>query len=59
MAFLAKSMPSCVLICPHAGTRVKEIPPITKDPLLFLDVFDHDKGQKYAISGRRLHWIFF
>ena len=20
------------------------------------DQFDHDKGQKYAISGRRLHW---
>ena len=23
------------------------------------DAFDHDKGQKFAISGRRLHWIFF
>ena len=22
------------------------------------DKFDHDKGQKSAISGRRLHWIF-
>ena len=22
------------------------------------DTFDHDKGQKSAISGRRLHWIF-
>ena len=21
------------------------------------DTFDHDKGQKSAISGRRLHWI--
>ena len=24
----------------------------------FQDAFDHDKGQKSAISGRRLHWIF-
>ena len=23
------------------------------------DTFDHDKGQKSAISGLRLHWIFF
>ena len=23
------------------------------------DAFDHDKGQKSAISGRRLHWILF
>ena len=22
------------------------------------DAFDHDRGQKSAISGRRLHWIF-
>ena len=22
------------------------------------DTFDHDKGQKSAISGRHLHWIF-
>ena len=22
------------------------------------DAFNHDKGQKSAISGRRLHWIF-
>ena len=26
---------------------------------IFSDTFDHDKGQKSAISGRRLHWIFF
>ena len=25
---------------------------------LFQDTFDHDKGQKSANSGRRLHWIF-
>ena len=25
--------------------------------LIDQDVFDHDKGQKSAISGRRLHWI--
>ena len=24
--------------------------------MLFQDTFDHDKGQKSAISGRRLHW---
>ena len=23
------------------------------------DAFEHDKGQKSAILGRRLHWIFF
>ena len=26
--------------------------------LVCQDVFDHDKGQKSAISGRRLHWNF-
>ena len=25
---------------------------------IFQGMFDHDKGQKSAISGRRLHWIF-
>ena len=26
--------------------------------ILFQDALDHDKGQKSAISARRLHWIF-
>ena len=25
----------------------------------YQDTFNHDKGQKSGISGRRLHWIFF
>ena len=25
--------------------------------ILRQDMFDHDRGQKSAISGRRLHWI--
>ena len=27
-----------------------------KNNIFFQDTFDHDKGQKSAISGRRLHW---
>ena len=26
--------------------------------IVFQEAFDHDKGQKSAVSGRRLHWMF-
>ena len=32
---------------------------IGKHSFMYHDTCDHDKGQKSAISGRRLHWIFF
>ena len=33
-------------------------PQDTRELLSTQDTFDHDKGQKSAISGRRLRWIF-
>ena len=31
---------------------------VEKGVAIYQDKFDHDKGQKSAISGRRLQWIF-
>ena len=43
---------------PHPNFRANRNPYESSPVLIWQiqDKFDHDKGQKSAISGRRLHW---
>ena len=46
----------CFVVFGHQGPFDNDTCQKSANITVFQDKFDHDKGQKSAISGRRLHW---